>query len=517
MDMSRDDFLASLISELEKQRNENVETFERPKAFSTEEVYRKLCYDSPLVGATDVEVLWTHVTSLLDKNDTSGILKFRFDSKFVENVVLLAGTIDGAASAGDSNSSSPTSGKSLLENASALCSILFVKATKYLLLSCKQRDFSRLFDERSVLVGDDSASELLSWAEIATRFSSFVNQGTASLLQSTPLDVIRKHRIMYDMIDIVGMLNPFGKHILDILHRTGSDSSLLQPISVSAGKLDKRTLSEVYALSVTGTSTDSASADEQEALGSIQSALKEVWVQRILTARDIFTHNPALIEEYLPLLTSKLLEGVYAPSKPGPQYVYLLHDESLFPVANECLVVILYATLSQYLLSAIEQTSTNRNTVIKRSLQKLRTTVETQLPMIARICERMCSCGHQNNMDEGVAIAVDICSLLWANRLYCSDAEYRDIDNEMSRIVDRVISCRLFPWLIQCYLTHSTAALACSHSSDKNPASTNILSAPVTLRLLSYIFVLCFVYRFIYPCCDFLQTVRTHQFSLCGI
>jgi hypothetical protein len=139
MDMSRDDFLASLISELEKQRNENVETFERPKAFSTEEVYRKLCYDSPLVGATDVEVLWTHLALLLDKNDTGGILKFRFDSKFIENVVHLAGTIDGAASAADSNSSSPTSGKSLLENASALCGACLLGMTVHLYCCRGQR------------------------------------------------------------------------------------------------------------------------------------------------------------------------------------------------------------------------------------------------------------------------------------------------------------------------------------------------------------------------------------------
>jgi hypothetical protein len=450
--MNRDDFLAALISELEQQRNQDVEGFDNPKAFTPAEIFRKLCYDYPVVTPADVEVLWVQLAEQFDAATTKAKsaenkVRFSLDPKFTENMIHIAGTIPSA----DDN-------KALIEQSSILCAMIFIKLMKYM-LSCKRKELSQLLDVRSTIETTatethavSSESPLLEWSEIVTRFSSTMSHCTASLLHSVPEAVIVKYRLLQDFTDIIGSLNPFTKPISRITG-LGRDNSALSSFS----------LAELYSHTVACINVDHVMSAEEPSDGksvnntemeTMYNVLRELWVQRIFLSRDILSLSPALVTDQLPVLVNQLLDGVYSFDRSSGQWQYLLR-ESKFPVANECLVVIIFASIGQNILSKLEYGSNNRNTSNKRVLQKFRVYLESLLGPLTNICERMCLYGSTS--DEGVSLAIDICSVLLTNRIYCSDGEARCIDAEMNRVIDKLVTSRLWPWLVHSYLAHASA------------------------------------------------------------
>lgn len=455
MDMTRDEFLAALISELEKQRNDNAEAFEKPKAFLPVEVYRKLCFDFPIVSSTDVEGLWTQLADQFGKSSKKlkydkerteeSHFAFNIDPKFMENITHIAGSVHN------------NEDKALIEQTSILCAIVFIKLMKYMLL-CDRVELSKLLDDRSFVRVDATASPTLPWMELVERYSKLMKQCTTPLFHSVPFDVIKKCDILVDLVDIIGILNSFD---ISVRRRVASTTTEIQLLNDD----DAGSLEELFARSYTVIKNGD---NERELVlaSSVDHALKELWAQRVFFARDMLVLHPSLIEDQLPGLINQLLSGVYALDRSSGQWIYQL-DPTSFPVANECLVVIVFSTISQNLLSRAEFTSSNRTTSIKIALRWLKQYMEPFLDVCCRICERMCLYG--GSVDEGVSLALDICSFLFASRMYCSDAEARNIDVELNRLAEKLVSCRLWPWLMQVFMTH-VAADADTNRQTMSPA-----------------------------------------------
>ena len=201
---TRDEFLQMMISELNRQKEEDE--FVLRRRCSPDEVHRKLCFDFPSVTILEINILTESIEQYLSSStsspSSSNSLHVSLNGKFLDNLVFLNScqqSVDDPAFA---------------QAVASLCATIFLKLPIYLLNCCNEAELYRLlFRQHAALVSEgredewddgegggfafrrtDSSSSRasssssssspssFSWPEMFARFKSFVLTGSASLV-----------------------------------------------------------------------------------------------------------------------------------------------------------------------------------------------------------------------------------------------------------------------------------------------------------------------------------------------
>ena len=305
--MNRDSFIHEMIAELMRQKENDVETFEKPSK-NTAAIFRSLCYDYPMIEDSDLLSLATEIrnyamqtTSVCDEFRS----KFWLHDKFLDNLVYLS-TI------------SPKATEESREKAMGILSASVFIHLAALMLSMSQADLSRLFcgprsiddDEdadyycnpKSSTNSDSSVHDpirMLSWPELVARFRDFVLQGTSSFLTGIETEAPTTKefvRIIIDNIKVTGTCLSGVKSksstaafmsLSQYLHKVGANP----PTEASA--MAATTTSSTT--STTSTTSATPAGEESSHYVTVMSVCRDVWLHWSFLGRDLLIQHPLLV------------------------------------------------------------------------------------------------------------------------------------------------------------------------------------------------------------------------------
>lgn len=347
--MLRDDFIAQMIAELTRQKDNDENSFNHPRVCSPKEIFQSLCYDFPITSPAELLILSDCINNFAVSSSHDQISdNFWLADKFLENLKYLSGSPD-------------RSGEIDKEKAiSKLCAAVFLRLP-FRLLSMTRGELSSIFCCLSSSLENESGhcnpnltpsgAPLLSWQEICLRYRHFVLQGTASLvanMEATTL--VSKYDGKAKTSDCEGCLVEISKAIKSIqwdsntvkaVEFSDSDSMTLEQCfllnSMKVAKMDVDQVDDVMnidLLNITATSDTTESQNGESESYFIRGVAKDVWVHLSFLNRDLLVHYPEILNHSsaLPAVLGALLSST---GTGGPN--------SAFPSAPECMFVLILA------------------------------------------------------------------------------------------------------------------------------------------------------------------------------
>ena len=303
--MDRDSFIQQMIAELMRQKENDVETFEKTSK-NAAAIFRSLCYDYPMIEDSDLISLATEIRSYAMQSASvcdEFRSKFWLHDKFLDNLVYLS-TI------------SPKATEESREKAMGILSASVFIHLAALMLSTSQAELSRLFcGPRSTDDDDDDdyycnpksstnstpsaqdPSLLLPWPELVARFRSFVLQGTSSLLTgieseaSTTLEVVR---IIIDNIKVTGTCLS-GVQSQSSTSAFTSLSQYFHKVGANPPTEETAMITSTTASASVSASAMTAASDEVSQYTTVMSTCRDVWLHWAFLGRDLLIQHPLLV------------------------------------------------------------------------------------------------------------------------------------------------------------------------------------------------------------------------------
>lgn len=401
MDMSRDDFLKALISELETQSTIagssnggfTAETdlvqvskgplFAHARDQSASDVFRKLCFDFPDVSTEQIarfrlallevsnasmasrSTVGSTKTSVSNSAGSKELKKvFHYHPKFLENVLELASregshihavvatesaaiSMDGATVKVGSTEASTA--------ATALLVDLTLKVPLQAILSSTLADTRRLFhsndESKYNKTGDGVVSCTL---DLLLFVKELVSQLPVSSLLTLSPKALSDENHLTTLSALIEVFNPLSYQEQNIPLLTGSVASVLRDLS-SAGSVGDTTVSSMSfdrplvhslrcaCLVVSQREETSASPEIQNTCLKILVVMRDIWTQLLNLCRDLIIHQPSLLSKLLPASISPLLlySDKWNAGSAGNR----------FPSDSHCTFVFLISSISAQLCS----------------------------------------------------------------------------------------------------------------------------------------------------------------------
>ena len=478
--MLREDFIAQMIAELTRQKDNDEDSFNQPRISSPKEIFQSLCYDFPVISTEELVILSKDISNFAASSaDSQPLDTFWLNDKFVENLQYLSAF---ASSTNDTGRDKAVS---------SLCAAVFLMLPLRL-LSMRRRELSTFLGGLSSCSDQPGQSYnfsimpsgdiMLTWQEICLRYRYFVMQGTASLVSGVDAAALTGKRggglggydtcdggyleYLISAIKSVkwdGNVTRLGKNDYDsqtlgqcLLFNSEKDSKADMAHDDSSISLDPATMTASTSTFAGGGNTQIDVAE----CAVISGMAKDVWVHLSLLCRDLLVQYPEVLG--LGSALSSVLGAVLPPDG-------ALTPSTSFPTAAECMFVLILAGVvsglsapSALLVRGINlNASTHEDNVTVDNMEGRRETLSIRAshfqkaragvlnyldtfssptPMVAvvTICERMSR--HSSNSD-GAMLLSDITSV------YASDVGYT-----ATRIHDRLLTSRAVSALVHMWI-----------------------------------------------------------------
>ena len=504
--MLRDEFIAQMIAELTRQKDNDENSFHHPRVFSPQEIFQSLCFDFPIISAAELLILSDHVSKFAassSSNQSSN--NFSLTDKFLENLNYLSGSPD-------------RSGETDKEKAiSSLCAAVFLRLPLRL-LSMNRRELSSFFCRLSSSPEGDSGcydpnfnpseTPLLSWQQICGSYRHFVLQGTASLLSNIEVTtLVRNTNSKIINNDSRGHMVDLSEAISRIQWDINSGKSskkyefdlltLEQCFIFNCEKASKAddihadATTNIDQLDIAANDNTAHATSEVPESSFIRSVAKDVWVHLSFLCRDLLVHYPEIINHSSALpsvLTALLPSNVYRGSS------------STFPTAPECMFVLILAgvisgitttppspTLHNSSKGVSEEGGTTA-VVLQESYERLRLRVSQSLDARTKLYKYL-----ESSAPSLLATAVGICERMSRGSTNCDGAVLLcDISllytTEMKYTVphphEHLISTRAVSALAQMWISAASSHFKVAKTADNSsiPSSSATGMHAVALR-----------------------------------
>lgn len=402
---ARELFLADIIRELSRQQQEDAASFSGARKSNCTAVFRKLCFDFPLVNDDDLAELLVSMTGLF-QGSNDGIFRgnpfeeeFSLHEKFLENILFLCNSHSNEAEMAESVTHKSVSNSTKHQ----IAAVLFLVFPHYL-LQCSDHRLMQL-------LGQDQLQR--SWKDILLRFQSFIQLSTVSTIGCSTSNGIQQYlqdseclSKLGDTIATLGVFTVQAERLLSDLeplasasssasseepslteNSTTASASVEDPLDhlISMGMLSARTTSkddrqvEGVKESATGAATGdrkksvkslkdmlqyvlvtatvyqstqqsaaSIKAVQVERLVGVLSVVKSCWLHLVFLYRDLLTQYPALIPSKAPVLFSALLSSPGGVGNGGGVSKMVAMKSDDFPSSAECMYVLVFCTLASH-------------------------------------------------------------------------------------------------------------------------------------------------------------------------
>ncbi len=423
MSISRDDFIAQMISALEGMKStkstengavgdegELFGGFLPPKTLAAGEVLRKMCFDFPEVTGDELLLLSSGINALVEKSKVKkGTLQvkpmliskeeFILPQKFVDNLVYLSGA--------------PFCSESTFSNRdiARICASVFFTAP-ILILNSNLDDLWRIFMTDVMISSKESMDSSIRWDAIINKVNSFFTCIESSIVSgliegqgesSAPKGIIETEGHMNNLLLAIRSLGitlalgasasasaaPVMKSEMTLLqvlrYVQGLPSSSPPPFSSSdldSGAVDAEGIVKV----------ESPPTIEKDNRNSLASTLR---VRLILVIRDLMCTHHYLIQSFLPKLLDEL-----RPKTTSASASATAKDD--FPSADECLYALVLSSICEVVTKAYTHAHMHSHAsfvgfssrhAMERTLQALECfivqTIQTELPTVLSVISRM--------------------------------------------------------------------------------------------------------------------------------
>ena len=371
--MERDEFIKLMISELSKQKEENVSTFENPAIKTPDEIFNKLCFDYPLVNFDEMNILAAAIIELTNNNVSPSCPKLGsvlyFNPKFLDNLITMNIEFFGKKS-----------------DVSHLGAVVFISYLNHV-LNQEHSKLSSLFRESLKSNFLDSYSDTVSWESILIRFNDFIFMLNPSILNGVSPEIFLKHDFFSTLTSIISTLNPYV------------EVSNVKKDSLS-GKL-RRFLDS-------GKKNDPHLPDETSIL------LKNIWVHLVLVAKDILMIYPSTISVYLTKFLDSILSEKILASFRTDSHFHVFSPKS-YPESHECLSILVLTHISTNEMSKISDleslSSTNQTSskIENECCFFITSYISRNSLFIVSTIERMMK--YSISEGEGLKFLCDICEI----------------------------------------------------------------------------------------------------------
>jgi hypothetical protein len=455
--MDRADFIAQMIAELARQKEEDEIGFLNPRVRSAKEIFESLCFDFPIVTTEEILILSAAINQFtLSSSKDLPSKDFWLNDKFLENLSFLSG-------------SAPNDDDKQREGAvSAFCSNMYF-SLPFRLLSMTRRELHYYFTGQSHSSHDQRSlkeTELQPWEAICQQYRNMILEGTASALLSI------------ESRDVISHLTNITKTIKGIRVDSSKDQvtdagsmTLEQYFVLNNSKALTAESSSKHAdnnlISIPGSSQVKGTPDVAEAEAEAESECvvisgiaKEIWVHSAFLCRDIMVQRPEILASTSALLlVIGALISLEAPVSVGA-------SPSSIPTAPECMVALILAGVA----TGITSTDAKHSPVLpvtdgataalmerdhersrlrakhcsegRAALQKcLEASSPPLLTAVVGICERISGVSTGVDNADGPALLCDIVAL------YTTEVRSQSVHPHERLITSRAISALVRMWM----------------------------------------------------------------------
>ena len=363
---SREDFIAAMISELSKQKTNqgNTEQFFTGNYLTANEVFRKLCFDYPLIDDQALQILLVGLKTIRQTTKSVDFRSYFFlHKKFLDNIAYLIHDIDSSSSSSSNpskkaaeeddsdneetntgkdlnfNASSPAGGGSLNPSSQAepskrgkvLAQVsaeiylqypnYFLKLPKRELISFFSQDSSHLF---SPYPNTGRMMEELSWTDILIRFRNYLIKSNVTLIvANTDAKTLTSTTSMSALLELIVTL----RNLVMLTQDSSENSSTIAKLTSQNKANENMTVIEYlenqFAMyknrkqansSKEQTEQHEANEDDLQAEQLI-AMVKEMWTHVVYLYIDTICHIPELLSTQFMPLAEVLLQ---VPEKQKP-------------------------------------------------------------------------------------------------------------------------------------------------------------------------------------------------------
>lgn len=460
--MDRADFIAQMIAELSRQKEEDEMSFLNPRVRSSKEIFESLCFDFPIVSTEEILIISAAINQLtLSSPKDSASTDFWLNDKFLENLSFLSG-------------SAPNADDKEREGAvSAFCSNIYF-SLPFRLLSMTRRELHFYFTGQSQSSVDQhnlKETELLQWEAVCQKYRNMILEGSASALLS-----IGSREVLAHLTNISKTIKGIRRDSSeDKVSDVGSVTTTLEQYFVfNNSKALKAEVSSKHAdsqpLSIPASSQTKGDSDKAESeLPSesesecvvISGIAKEIWVHLAFLCRDIIVQRPEILAGNSALL---IVIGALIPLE-AP--VSLDVSSSSFPTAAECMVALILAGVVAGITSsdlkhspAVSVTDGATAAVVERDHERsrlrvrhcsegraaLQKSLESSSPplltAVVGICERISGVTTGVDNADGPVLLCDIIAL------YTADGKSKSVPHPHEKLItSRAISALVRMWM----------------------------------------------------------------------
>ena len=238
--MDRDEFVKAIIGELSRQKELDIDTFERPKEKTPKEVFHKLCYDFPEVCEKEISDLGNAIFLFVEssisrdkKVDEFFENEFHLHHKFMENIIFFSSNINNKTTMSTIEADTPRSCDPYLPGVTCLNCAVYL-SLPLAMLSFRQHQLVRMLPSfESPYEEDDfktvkENSSSLDWANAIDRFEQLILSSSPSVILGGGIDngtILRQH-CFRSLLETIALLNPESQEEIDGRNVFGSNSSL---------------------------------------------------------------------------------------------------------------------------------------------------------------------------------------------------------------------------------------------------------------------------------------------------
>ena len=454
--MDRADFIAQMIAELARQKEEDEIGFLNPRVRSAKEIFESLCFDFPIVSTDEILILSAAINKFtLSTSKDLPSKDFWLNDKFLENLSFLSG-------------SAPNSDDKEREGAVSAFSSNVYFSLPFRLLSMTRRELHYYFTGPSPSSDDQhylKETELLCWEAICQQYRNMILEGTASALLN-----IESREVLSHLTNIAKIIKGIRVDSSKDKATESGSVTLEQYFVLSNTKALKAVASSKHvdnqlgSIPASGQTKDTSEVSpETESVSEcivISGIAKEIWVHLAFLCRDIMVQRPEILTGTSALLlVMGALISLEAPVSVGA-------SPSSFPTAPECMVALILAGVVAGISStdlkhspAVPVTDGATAAVVERdherSRQRIRHCTEGRVALqksleasspplltaVVGICERISGVSTGVDNADGPALLCDIVAL------YTADVRSQSVHPHERLITSRAISALVRMWM----------------------------------------------------------------------
>jgi hypothetical protein len=314
--MDRDAFVQAIISELQNQKsvNGNKDNFFTGRKINRVELYRKLCYDFPVIDEYDAfDKLAFALENLesIDGQDISSL--FTLNSVFTQNLIRMnedASRPPIPPSEEDLSIAERKADIESINNASrlaiqSLSMTVFVSLSLKMLSMQKSRLSQLFYDDvssiRSTLPLSSCIIENLEWNSIWKRFQRFIcSMNISHLIQDYPLELLYRKKIIDHLLKLISLLH-------EAVYVSASNSSSSNSPNIVSADATEASLNESESwtlLESINMAINNNHEPASEAIAICNSILRH-WIMGFVS---IITTYPSLLSSQFPKLFTVLFD-----------------------------------------------------------------------------------------------------------------------------------------------------------------------------------------------------------------